>query len=91
MASGQDLDASSVSPLNGISDHEQPLGSELGASGVWGEDYRQSPLQDWPPPATVLLSEPSAHHCSVPMASLPWPTSREVGASPAPAASSLVI
>lgn len=58
---------------------------------VGGKDYRQSLLQDRPPPASALLSEASAHHCSAPMASLPWPSSREVGAAPAPAASSLVI
>lgn len=65
MASGQGPDATIMSPVNGIRCHEQPLGSELGAWGVW-EDYRQSLLQDQPPP--LLLSEASAHHCSA-----PWP------------------
>lgn len=35
MASGQSLDATSMSPLKDIRCHEQPLGSELGAWGVW--------------------------------------------------------
>lgn len=43
MASGQGLDVTSMSPLNGFSCNEEPLGSELGAWKEWGGGLQTEP------------------------------------------------